>query len=86
MTNEVIYFIPPMLGVILVGMGITYREYFIGNFGSLLLFLYGVAVLLVPITGISSLMNSIIGAICFGLGIYLFIRSNVENIEELLPI
>jgi len=86
MTNEVIYFIPPFLGVVLVGFGMSYKEYIIGVLGGLLIFLYGVAIFLVPIAGVSSLMNDIIGSICFGLGLYVFLAANTDELEQLLPL
>jgi len=86
MVNEVIYFIPPFFGLVLIGMGITYRQYILGMMGATMIFLYGVAILISPIVGITSLMNDVLGTVSFGAGLGIILIANNDLIEEALPV
>lgn len=81
----IIYFLIPFVGVSLLAIGFGYKEYIAGLLGGLVLALFGVGVLLNPITVFSSTLNVVLGVSTFGFGFYIFIRGGVEEIQRLLP-
>jgi hypothetical protein len=79
--TDVLYFLPPLMGFLLLLIGFAYENYVSGVFGGVLLFLFGIAVLLSPLTSWSELMNTVVGSVCFGYGAYVMITASMERVQ-----
>ena len=80
--TELVYAIPPAIGLILIWFGLQFKDYMMGVFGGLTIFLYGITILLNPIPSLQGLTNLFLGSVCFGLGGYIFIRGSLEEFSE----
>jgi len=81
MSDLIVYFLPPMLGIILFVIGLMFEEYITGLFGGLLIFLFGVGILISNIPELSVLHNQVLGSVCIGVGAYIWIRGSLERIS-----
>lgn len=81
---EIIYFLAPVMSFGLIIVGVQYNDKISATIGGMLMFLFGVAVLITPIVGISDLLNLVIAMIAFGYGGYMMLAPNVEDIRAML--
>lgn len=84
MTTDILYFLPPALGITLLVLAFKYNEDIAGIFGGLMLFLFGVEVLINPIASLTTLMNVVLGSLCFGYGAYVFIYGSIQKFQSIL--
>ena len=84
MVNEFVYFFTPLFGILLVVLGIVFEDWVIGTFGGLSLFLYGVVIIINPISFFSTMENLLLASSCFGVGVYIILRGNIDKIEGIL--
>lgn len=82
MANE-IYFLAPFIAVTLIVLGLEYKRPTPGILGGLLLFLYGVMLLISPISDLPDTHNLVIGAVAFGVGAWFWV---VGAMEQFIPI
>jgi hypothetical protein len=78
---EVIYFLPVLLGIALLVIGIQYKDYLTGVMGGFVLFAEGVSILISPISGLTTLQNLFIGNSLWAVGAYVWIRSGIDVIK-----
>ena len=79
---EIIYFLIPAVALSFIFLGFRFNEKFTGLFGALLLFLFGVIILIAPINGLTSLANDSFGSISWGYGSYLILRTTYEQYNQ----
>ena len=79
MVEEIMFFLPPLLALALLALGFQIRDATTVILGGLLLFIYGIAILIVPLPVITSLTNDLVGAVCFGFGAYIWIKASMEQ-------
>lgn len=84
MTTDVVYFLPPFIGFVLIALAFSYKEPIAGFLGGMTLFLFGVAIIISPIESIPAFLNYIVGVITFGYGAYVMLADNVDRIKEML--
>lgn len=84
MTTDLLYFLPPALGLTLIIFAFKYNEDIAGIFGGLLLFLFGVNVFINNIASLTSLANLTLASVCFGYGGYVFIYGSIQKLQEML--
>ena len=84
LVNEIIYFAIPGIGLILVAMGMSFKERIIGTLGAMLLMIYGVSCFITPIPGIVDFQNSLLASVTFGIGMYVLLAGNIVKIQEAL--
>lgn len=80
-TTDVLFFLPPMVAFGFLAIAFNYKEYIAGIIGGLLLFLFGVAIVISPISSIPDFLNLITAVICWGYGAYAFIYGSIQQIE-----
>lgn len=83
--NEVIYFAIPGIGIVLIAMGMSYEERVIGTLGAILLMIFGTSIFITPISGITDFQNSLLASVLFGLGTYVLLYGNLDQIEKVMP-
>lgn len=84
MVNEVVSFFTPLFGLLLICIGMSYREETLGFFGGLVMFVYGVIIIINPLSFLSSFENLLLGGVCFGIGAYVVLRTAWEKVQEIL--
>jgi hypothetical protein len=71
-----------LVGIVLFIVGRSYQDSTLGIFGGLIIFLAGVALIIDPITDITSLMNTILAFSLFGVGGYIWVRGSLESLNK----
>lgn len=84
MVDAIIFFLPPMVGFLLLIIGFSYKNYVFTIFSGLLFLSLSVATFINPIIDLSSLSNDILASFYFAVGAYLFIVSSIELYQEYL--
>jgi len=80
--NEVIYFLPIFIGGLITVLAFQYKNNILGVFGGLFFFLYGVALVIVPLPLVSDLINIVAASISWGFGAWLMYSAAVQEIDE----
>lgn len=78
MTTDLIYFLPIISGISLFVVGRYLKEVTIVTFSGLVLFFTGVSMLITPIESFTSLLNTALGCVFWGVGGYIMIRNYME--------
>lgn len=84
MTTDLLYFLPPALGLTLIVFAFKFNEDIAGIFGGLLLFLFGVNLFINPIASLTSLSNDMLASVCFGYGGYVFVYGSIQKVQDIL--
>ena len=71
-----------IIGFALYFIGRQYKDYTSGVLGGFLIFLTGLAIWINPVSGLSVMLNTVIGSILFGWGGYVWVRGSIELINE----
>ena len=78
---EVIHFLVPLMSLAFLAIGFQWKEYIGFLVGGIMLFLYGVNILINPIEGLTGSLNTIYASLCWAYGAYVFIRSSIETFD-----
>lgn len=82
--TDIIYFLAPFIGFACLAIGYGYSQWIPGVLGGIILFLFGVSILITPIDTFTNLQNLLVAVPCFGFGGYVMIVGSVEKIQEVL--
>lgn len=82
MVEEVLYFLVPFFSLALIAIGFAYRESFAGIIGGLLLFLFGLMIVIDPLPVLSTTLNLVLGNICWAYGAYLWVVGAYELLQS----
>jgi len=83
-TEELLQFMPPFIALALLFFGFRFKEAILGIFGGVLLFIFGVSILMTPLLGVASLTNTLVGSVTFGVGAYIWLRGGYEMYAPIL--
>lgn len=84
MVNEVVYFIVPIIGIVIFALGLSYEDYVLIMFGGIVLLIFGTTTFIYPIPVLESVQNDVLASVCFGIGAYIGIRASVEKIQQVV--
>ncbi|HPE15057.1 MAG TPA: hypothetical protein PLT65_04405, partial [Bacilli bacterium] len=77
-----VFFLIIILGLVLLIIGLIWKNNIFIMFGGLLLFLAGVMMLIEPINNLTETMNLIVGVLLFGFGAWIWVTSTLNMIES----
>ncbi len=79
--SNLVHFLLPMLGISFFLIAKQFQDQSFGFLSGIIFLLFGVAVLIDPIPGLSSLMNDVTGHVGWGIGAYILVRGSLEAIQ-----
>lgn len=78
MAIELVWYLPFFVGITFFILGRTFKDWPTGFLGGLVLFVYGVGVIISEIPRLPSMISYVVGVTCLAFGAYVMIRGGME--------